>query len=588
MKSPQATIIVLFLLQLSIGVSLSYSISNSATTDQEPYEAFSFDLHSNEVKNVRGWRYHFGDHPEWAQLNYNDSLWMKLPYSPGVQDKTDGIRWYRAPIFLFGEQDDYDVLALYFRLLGISYEVYWDGELLDHNGHVSQDPSQEIPGGIRKIVKLKREFTTPGRHLLAIRLSRHFKGQTYRIFSTQFGYFSGIQSNIHTHSNLLYWEGGLFLLASLFTLALYLGSHKRSYLLFAVFCFLNLCYTAYGILQYEIDMNTQSFDILLLLFHIGKVLLYSTLNIFFILHFDIPYKHVHVCSSIIVTLVIRFVLGSNLIALSTLYSLALLLYATRYYPSESILSMLGVSIFSFSDIAFLQNIFPGTYLVAGELLFLFCIIFAISKKIRKQDQLHEEAIMKTARMETELLKRHIQPHFIMNTLLSIVSWLSENPKKAALLIHSLANEFRVIHEISSKKEIPLQREIALCESHLRLMGFRKDATYTLTTRNLCQEEAVPPMIFHTLIENALTHAYEPGENGSFTLICEKNKKKIQYTLQNDGSRLKKLKEKSAEQIDEGMGMKYVRARLQESYPHKCQIRYGFKDGNWEVIIVISK
>ncbi|MCB0294650.1 MAG: histidine kinase, partial [Calditrichaeota bacterium] len=150
---------------------------------------------------------------------------------------------------------------------------------------------------------------------------------------------------------------------------------------------------------------------------------------------------------------------------------------------------------------------------AGIVFFIFCVMLSISRQIKQQNQQHEVAKLRSARLETELLKKHIQPHFLMNTLLSIISWIREDPPTAIKLIQSLAEEFRMINQISSQTEIPLSDEVALCRTHLTLMGYRQDVQYALEAQNLPGEEKIPPMIFHTLIENGLTHAYRSGENG---------------------------------------------------------------------------
>ena len=96
------------------------------------------------------------------------------------------------------------------------------------------------------------------------------------------------------------------------------------------------------------------------------------------------------------------------------------------------------------------------------------------------------------------------------------------------------------------------------------------------------------MIFHTLIENGLTHSYKPKEDGTFKLVRLDKNGSIQYLMRNDGSLLKRLEERSPEDIGEGMGFKYVKARLEESYPGSWCLTYGMKANQWEVVIEIKK
>jgi LytS/YehU family sensor histidine kinase len=118
------------------------------------------------------------------------------------------------------------------------------------------------------------------------------------------------------------------------------------------------------------------------------------------------------------------------------------------------------------------------------------------------------------------------------------------------------------------------------------MGFRWDASYELVKEGVVSDERIPPLIFHTLIENGLTHSYKPKENGTFHFTRMEKNGTVQYCMQNDGSLLKRFEENSTEEIDEGMGFKYVKARLEESYPGNWSISYGMRDHQWEVTIEI--
>jgi LytS/YehU family sensor histidine kinase len=96
------------------------------------------------------------------------------------------------------------------------------------------------------------------------------------------------------------------------------------------------------------------------------------------------------------------------------------------------------------------------------------------------------------------------------------------------------------------------------------------------------------MIIHTLIENGLTHSYEPTEPGNFELLCENYDHKRIICLRNNGSLLRSLSQKAANDIEEGMGMRYVKARLEESYSGRWDLQFGLVNDLWEVTIYISE
>ncbi|MEW5983474.1 MAG: histidine kinase [Acidobacteriota bacterium] len=94
--------------------------------------------------------------------------------------------------------------------------------------------------------------------------------------------------------------------------------------------------------------------------------------------------------------------------------------------------------------------------------------------LRLRDQVRDYHALRSRsqRLEAELLKKTIQPHLLMNTLLTIQSWFGQDPAKAGRLVEALADEFRIISRVAAQPEIDMADEIQLCRRHLELMGPR--------------------------------------------------------------------------------------------------------------------
>jgi LytS/YehU family sensor histidine kinase len=120
------------------------------------------------------------------------------------------------------------------------------------------------------------------------------------------------------------------------------------------------------------------------------------------------------------------------------------------------------------------------------------------------------------------------------------------------------------------------------------MEHRWDARYELITENICEGEKIPPLIFHTLIENGFTHAFKPKEDGKFWLNCDDGSNKLIFTLKNDGSLIQDFSTDKDFNIDEGMGIKYIKSRLEERYPGKWALDFGVHNSLWQVKIIINK
>lgn len=199
------------------------------------------------------------------------------------------------------------------------------------------------------------------------------------------------------------------------------------------------------------------------------------------------------------------------------------------------------------------------------------------EQARRREQ---EARLSVARHQFELLKKTIQPHFLLNSLNATEVWLKEDPDQAALLLHSLADELRHILNAVEKKTISVKDEIDLCRAHLAVMSLRQDRSYSLREHNLRMDEQIPPMIFHTLIENGLTHGFAGRTHGRFILARQRGADRVRYILFNDGNREATMSEGS------GTGLRYVKTRLEQTWPGRWNVRAGPVRGGWRVIIDI--
>ena len=72
-------------------------------------------------------------------------------------------------------------------------------------------------------------------------------------------------------------------------------------------------------------------------------------------------------------------------------------------------------------------------LFAGFSLVLLGMFYLLSLRIKEQRLAYENTLVQSTRLRLELLKKNIQPHFIMNTLTSIMEWVETSPKKFPIL-----------------------------------------------------------------------------------------------------------------------------------------------------------
>ena len=211
------------------------------------------------------------------------------------------------------------------------------------------------------------------------------------------------------------------------------------------------------------------------------------------------------------------------------------------------------------------------------------MLYLLSLRIKEQRLAYENSLVQSTRLRLELLKKNIQPHFLMNTLTSLIDWIEESPKKGVLFIEALAKEFDLLNQIENKTLIPIDQEIALCRTHLEIMEYRKEVNYSWQEEGIDVNEKIPPGILHTLLENGITHSLPLEDNSiTFKLIFEVNNQFKSYTFLTFAAAVRQ----EANTKKEGTGLKYIKARLTESYHEQWEFTSERANHGWKNIIKI--
>jgi sensor histidine kinase YesM len=200
-----------------------------------------------------------------------------------------------------------------------------------------------------------------------------------------------------------------------------------------------------------------------------------------------------------------------------------------------------------------------------------------------QDQLTlEEERHARRKIEMNLLKTIIQPHFLMNSLNTLVGLIWESPKKASDMIVALGAEVRNILEIPDVKEVTLAKELEFCDAYLKIMSLRLEENYLLTAEGLSGDEKIPPLLFHTLIENAFTHARGNYSGLKFHLRKELTTNSLLYTFTSTSS-----EKNSTPSNRVGIGTKYIQTALEEFAPGRWNVDQFYDNGLWVVKVDVK-
>jgi hypothetical protein len=199
--------------------------------------------------------------------------------------------------------------------------------------------------------------------------------------------------------------------------------------------------------------------------------------------------------------------------------------------------------------------------------FLFiCLFCSHALEVRREQQ-------EKARLQLEVLRRHMQPHFLMNTLTALSEWIEQEPKTAVRMIESLSEELRILGEMSAKTLVTADEEIRLCRSHLANMSLRKNVAYELEVDGVDGTRLIPPAIFHTLVENAITHG-SAAPRVTMRLSCSERGYVFESPIDPDEDH----------NAPPGSGTRYIEARLREAFGNAWTLRQGRAGNMWRVEI----
>lgn len=172
--------------------------------------------------------------------------------------------------------------------------------------------------------------------------------------------------------------------------------------------------------------------------------------------------------------------------------------------------------------------------------------------------------------EVLFLKAQINPHFLFNTLNSIYALaINKDDKTPDAIIH-LSELMRYVIKDANENLVPLEKEITYINNYIALQRSRLGDTAAIdfVSKGNATGKKIVPLILISFIENAFKHGVNPDERSEI---------KIHLSINDDAISLEVTNKKvasSGHHIDEGVGLKNSRERLQLLYPgrHTLLIR----------------
>jgi hypothetical protein len=127
----------------------------------------------------------------------------------------------------------------------------------------------------------------------------------------------------------------------------------------------------------------------------------------------------------------------------------------------------------------------------------------------EHDRLSRERLER-ARLQAELdaLQRDVDPHFLYNSLNSLLQLIETKPQRAMAFVEALAATYRYVVDTRGRTLVPLAEELAALERQRVLAEIRFADSVRLddaVDRAEARHWSLPPLVLQELFENAVKH-----------------------------------------------------------------------------------
>lgn len=199
------------------------------------------------------------------------------------------------------------------------------------------------------------------------------------------------------------------------------------------------------------------------------------------------------------------------------------------------------------------------------LLVILIVVYAIYQRKRDKEISKKRVIF----LQLKALQAQINPHFIFNSLNSILNLIVHDEKRSAVdYLSKFSKLLRKVIDRSRNNSISLVQEIELIELYIELecMRFENKFKYSIIVDENIDTEStmVPPLFLQPYIENSIKHGkIYMNEAGKIDLIFKEKGSDLDILIIDNGVGRQKAQESIAEDIvpHKSYGMEISRERL---------------------------
>ena len=203
---------------------------------------------------------------------------------------------------------------------------------------------------------------------------------------------------------------------------------------------------------------------------------------------------------------------------------------------------------------------PTLFQVNAASVFSFLVIAGFYESMRyfslwKKTSLEKEQLVKeNVLSQLEGLKNQVNPHFLFNSLNTLVNIIPEHPETAVRFVQKLSKVYRYILEIRDTQTTPLSNELDFIKAYMFLLKERFGDNISVKIGENIDgeyEKEIVPLSLQILFENAIKH----------NIISVEKPLLIEVSIENERLIVKNnLQRKNQIQEGTGVGLQNIKNR----------------------------
>ena len=471
-----------------------------------------------------------------------------------------------------------------------SFEIYWDGKLIGQNGIAGDSILTEKTGSIGITMSMSKDQLSIGKHLLSMNIStyHHIEDMQSIFYAVMLvDQTSAMKNAKYNYIAPLMLCGAMLLLFVFFQLIYWYYKKDPAFLIFSLLSVFSGILIGLEVLKYFYaypwDWHVLRLKIIILTVMITAMLL--------LLYYVYYYRFKNTLKWLLLAAVLMFIGISfapgydfkslSIFIVAMLGSIIINVIALKKNKGGAVINT-ALLIFGLISMIILPDRFIDQWFAALFSVIAIANLFSLTTRFGHD---REKALM-SLKLEAEMLRRNLQPHFLMNSLMLIIEWIETQPELAVEFIESLADEFSMLNNMSKLKQVNLQEELALCQKHFNIMKARYQLNIQLdiNTVDLLDKDknldqlSIPPAVVHTVIENAFSH----------NRIKDDDQFKIIISLEESNFVLKVITPyRATKHQGTGTGESYIKTRLAEYYGSSWQYESTQQGNSWQTTMILS-